>query len=620
MPEPGPGDDDYIAVPERPLLRDLPRTVFPKPGEAFPSWMMRLSARLALDPATTMDQVGLVGSRGAKLRKPVGYGVTLTRQQKSNISRATRVSVDQVEGTLLAAYADGAVDFSGFNIQDPRGLTRLATREWAHFDHSNVCTQCVNETGGVWQLSWKLPWHALCLRHRTLLNDLCPECGQHFMLTSTNGVYGPPLPSLVPDVGVCNNPLPFGLARRGRTAQRCGTPLTSIPAHAISDSRLERAQEVFLDALESGSRSKVWWSDARILTSVTLRYANPEFFATVLPSLPTVVARALADQYDALTDLSYVREEHDDHRSGPRSRLLTQTPSNTALMLPLLAVVQPILDAAHGQADREPAIGMLGPLYRVVRDSGRHVTLHGALSLRGGTSALMELAAGQSNRTSLTRAASSTTTSDWSISSAHIPQLWWPDRYDEVRDLFLPSRTTDDYGRRFLSLAAARIVEKSSWRQAAHNLGWTNVSAADSMKSTQQLRLRQSGTLEAVTQHIQAVLTELDADARREPERVVDFRARRERWATEDAIDRRDWRAVSDSTPTTRLLRAAAAWRWEHVGYNRIEEYPVFLAEPPDMDAFGEEETEPGRYRRFVSDLALDPDLAARLAERLANT
>jgi hypothetical protein len=43
---------------------------------------------------------------------------------------------------------------------------------------SRFCPACLGDSGGRWQLAWRLPWAFACPVHRRLLADLCPACGR----------------------------------------------------------------------------------------------------------------------------------------------------------------------------------------------------------------------------------------------------------------------------------------------------------------------------------------------------------------------------------------------------------------------------------------------------------
>ncbi|WP_374227332.1 TniQ family protein [Streptomyces sp. AC512_CC834] len=41
---------------------------------------------------------------------------------------------------------------------------------------SRFCPACLEETGGRWQVTWRLGWSFACIRHHVLLADRCPAC------------------------------------------------------------------------------------------------------------------------------------------------------------------------------------------------------------------------------------------------------------------------------------------------------------------------------------------------------------------------------------------------------------------------------------------------------------
>jgi hypothetical protein len=42
-----------------------------------------------------------------------------------------------------------------------------------------VCPECIRESDGRWQLSWRLGWSFACVQHNRLLADACPTCGKY---------------------------------------------------------------------------------------------------------------------------------------------------------------------------------------------------------------------------------------------------------------------------------------------------------------------------------------------------------------------------------------------------------------------------------------------------------
>ncbi|WP_398941916.1 TniQ family protein [Streptomyces sp. CFMR 7] len=41
---------------------------------------------------------------------------------------------------------------------------------------SRFCPTCLTDSGGRWQITWRLGWSFACARHHVLLADRCPAC------------------------------------------------------------------------------------------------------------------------------------------------------------------------------------------------------------------------------------------------------------------------------------------------------------------------------------------------------------------------------------------------------------------------------------------------------------
>ncbi|MGX5825816.1 TniQ family protein, partial [Salmonella enterica] len=48
---------------------------------------------------------------------------------------------------------------------------------WGNGRRSRYCPDCLAESGGRWQLHWRLGCVFACTEHRCLLADTCPYCG-----------------------------------------------------------------------------------------------------------------------------------------------------------------------------------------------------------------------------------------------------------------------------------------------------------------------------------------------------------------------------------------------------------------------------------------------------------
>lgn len=583
-------------------VREMPRIVFPGQGESFASWMLRLAARLDLDPSTLQTRTGLVDERRGTVDAPVGYGITLTDQQRANLSFATRTPAERVDATLLSWLDGGPIDLTGLNAEDDASLRKVALFQWAYFSSTHACGDCLQETGWQWSLTWRLPWLFACTRHGRFLASACPRCDQPFMIARRDRIYGPPLGSLVPHPERCNNPLPRGVAVRSRTPVPCGHALHDLPTPVVACQALLDAQTV-LEAHATGrDRPVSWWMDLRAVSSVLMRFLGPAQVDPLLPGLPDAVRAAVDTQWAAISDREMARAALDDHRSGPRTRSHTNTPDDPLLFAPYATLALAAVDSVH---DADAAGDVLPVLYGQAQRYGNLLHL---LLERGASPALIRVAGTLSARNAiLTRAPSprpnrsarvaaqpSGETPNATLAAVNIPWLWWPDQYAEVKALFPPD-ITDNFGRAYLSLAAAKVLTHSTWIGCAEQIGWIAPDDGKHTANSNISRLRRHGTLDDVNAHVHAVLDDLE----RSPTRV-DYAARRHRLAGLSQITSDQWEdlvrlAGVDLPPKTWRLRGVAAWLWHHHGLNPTREFPGF-------SAHGNRNTAVEMYRRFRHD------------------
>ena len=151
-----------------PRVRSLPIRVAPITGEALDSWLDALSARLD----STLGEL-TVGS-GILQRTATFYGQQqrmlrqLTAAQTASLASLTEVDATTLTGMTLSRYA------SYPQAADPPHKAV----PFAMLPGSRYCPACLAETGGRWQLSWRLPWTFACILHPCYLADTCPSCGR----------------------------------------------------------------------------------------------------------------------------------------------------------------------------------------------------------------------------------------------------------------------------------------------------------------------------------------------------------------------------------------------------------------------------------------------------------
>jgi hypothetical protein len=195
--------------------RTLPIRLEPADGEALDSWLEALAHRTASGFADLLVALGLptANQHGA------GRWVTqLTPEQLSSISDATETAADRIRAMTLDWYSGRALHI------DPRKATTTRQSAWSQVRGSRFCPECLAETGGRWQLSWRLELTFACTVHRRLLADICPECGKPQRTR-------PHIGQAVPQPGLCANPATGAL---GASAPRCQADLREIDTLALS--------------------------------------------------------------------------------------------------------------------------------------------------------------------------------------------------------------------------------------------------------------------------------------------------------------------------------------------------------------------------------------------------
>ncbi|CDO30883.1 TniQ family protein [Mycolicibacterium porcinum] len=210
--------------------RTLPLRVPPLPSESLESWLETLAHRYRAQWGDLLDAVAHVDSARR------GYRLTVcpTDAEVMSIATATGADPDAVRAMTLAHFADRAVA-----IDAASGLTGYFP--WGIVTGSRFCPKCLADTEGRWQLSWRLGWSFICLRHRCLLVDRCPGCHNVQRLLP---LYG----RNIPQPGLCATILhPPG----SRKSRRCATALADIPTAPMRTSHSAVvAQHVINDMIE----------------------------------------------------------------------------------------------------------------------------------------------------------------------------------------------------------------------------------------------------------------------------------------------------------------------------------------------------------------------------------
>jgi hypothetical protein len=219
--------------------RTLPIGLSPLSGESLESWLATMTNQLGVRWCDMLAQAlpDELSDRKGRWRYLSTY---LRPRQISTIAAATGVNRATIEGlTLAGRYGRQLM----VDLHPDNRYSYVST------NRSRYCPKCLRETGGRWQLQWRLPWVFACMRHSCLLSDTCPQCDQYQLLNPRWF-----LPSNVPIPRRCAMPaVPRNLT------QRCGADLAAAASRQLAlDGGLVAASKEFADAAEVGRA--IWGS------------------------------------------------------------------------------------------------------------------------------------------------------------------------------------------------------------------------------------------------------------------------------------------------------------------------------------------------------------------------
>lgn len=258
-------------------MRTLPIRVNPIDGEALDSWLEALAHRTHTAFGDLLQAVGLATHPQTTA---AWWMVGLSSTEIETVSAVTGVSSATLNRMTLHRYADDAVHL------DRRLYVAERYLPWSTPTGSGFCPACLEETGGRWNLDWRLGWTFVCIKHHCLLAHACPECG---------GVQRgrAHIKETIPQLGRCSNPATSAL---GRSPKRCGADLS----HArVSIFRIEhpviKAQQTVNAIIATATpgfglynahtqpRASVL-ADIRAVAGRVLAYATPRDLEAVIPA------------------------------------------------------------------------------------------------------------------------------------------------------------------------------------------------------------------------------------------------------------------------------------------------------------------------------------------------
>lgn len=258
-------------------VRTLPIRLPPVYGEALDSWLEAIAHRNATAFGDLLTAVGL---KPYQRTATTGWVVKLNTAEAATIAAATRLAAEALDTMTLAHYAGRAL------IIDHETRTLKRTFPWGGARGSRYCPTCLKETGGRWQLAWRLGWTFAYTDHHCLLADACPHCGA-VPRRRTH------VSDVIPQPGCCAHPK---AEATGRSPARCGADLTATDVEVFDhDHPAIRAQHIINSILNTETvtlgvyrvmpqpRNNVL-ADIRAIAGRALAYATTEDLNAVLPA------------------------------------------------------------------------------------------------------------------------------------------------------------------------------------------------------------------------------------------------------------------------------------------------------------------------------------------------
>jgi TniQ/Bacterial regulatory helix-turn-helix protein, lysR family len=203
--------------------RVLPIRVAPLPGEALDSWMEAYAARLDVTVGDLADAFGLhrdTPSGDGRSRPAPTWTITLRDEEVSGLAQATGIAPNVLIGLTLQRY-------EGVVVALDHATRAVRTWQlWGRGRGSRYCPACLADSGGRWQLAWRLSWSFYCLRHGLILVDRCPRCQRVPRRTRQRL-------TRIPAPGLCSSPMPSGSRDAKSHAGVCGFELATSDALAL---------------------------------------------------------------------------------------------------------------------------------------------------------------------------------------------------------------------------------------------------------------------------------------------------------------------------------------------------------------------------------------------------
>ncbi|MFD7296751.1 TniQ family protein [Streptomyces sp. NPDC059897] len=244
----------------------IPIWTAPLDGEALDSWLAAYAHRLDAAEVDLLDHLGLQNTRFDLMVRTLTPGEQQVLSKRTGVSETalTSMTLEPWNGRLVRIAPDRKFSRGKAGMQQVNAM-------------SSFCPQCLLETDGRWQLSWRLPWAFACTRHHLLLLDRCPRCARAPFINKRRVRGGP------------------GICIRGTGDMRCAFPLGGSPSRSLPADGLALTAQRVIDRTVLGKSCKepdvqVWSQEVNILAQRVVRALENDSL-----DLPPLVQEALAE-------------------------------------------------------------------------------------------------------------------------------------------------------------------------------------------------------------------------------------------------------------------------------------------------------------------------------------
>ncbi|MFJ8150568.1 TniQ family protein [Streptomyces sp. NPDC096048] len=317
----------------------------PLPGEALDSWAEAIAHRTDTYLKDLLPALGVLPRHERLSPSRWDWSGMPTDVELESIAAATGIASRQVHRMTLLPYDQLAL------VLNPRSRRVDQRLLWGRARGSRYCPVCLAESGGRWQVSWRLGWSFACLVHNRLLVDDCPGC-----LRPHSG-YGIPIP------GRCAN-----TTRGSEKHPRCHHDLAAAPSLPFpAESPVIQAQHLLATCIDTGKAdfgiyaadpqsARVGFADIRALAArflmATSRAADPMSDTCLTRGIPAELVKRLPTQ-----------ERTSRYPGRPGASAPPEAPSTAIAVLAALNILNQAAFAEAGRCMRTlvEAVSLVSP-------------------------------------------------------------------------------------------------------------------------------------------------------------------------------------------------------------------------------------------------------------------